>query len=235
MAGKPYTIDKNLQSAAGATGDGTPFEVAGCASVGFQMTGTFVGTVTFECRLDGSTWDSLECKNVETGAKVTTATAPGTFTAAVGGIQEVQARVSAWTSGSITVDALATESGGGGLGADVDLQNVESITLAASSGTDVGSVGYRGYTTAKSGIITVTTAGTAVVGSTEAGSLFCLKAHPDNTDTVWVGQDGAGDVSSANGFPLDPGETIVLNMGNLNQVYFDADVSTEKVCWIKLA
>jgi len=107
--------------------------------------------------------------------------------------------------------------------------------LPANAGVDIGNTGYKGYTTAKSGQITVTTAGTAVVGTTEAGSLFCIKAHPDNTDAVWVGQDGANDVTNANGFPLNPGETIVLNMANLNQVYFDADVSGEKVCWIKLA
>ena len=87
----------------------------------------------------------------------------------------------------------------------------------------------------KSGQITVSAAGTAVVGTTEAGDMFAVKAHPDNTDAVWVGQDGAGDVTNANGFPLDPGETIVLNIANLNLVYFDADVSGEKVCWIKMA
>jgi hypothetical protein len=99
---------------------------------------------------------------------------------------------------------------------------------------DIGDVGYKAYTTVKSGQITVTTAGTAVVGTTESGNLFAIKAHPDNTDVIWVGNDGADDVSSANGFPLEPGETIVLNVSNLNKLYFDADVSGEKVCWVKL-
>ena len=114
---------------------------------------------------------------------------------------------------------------------------IDVLSLSAlPTGTNViGDVGYEGYTTAKSGLITVGTAGTAVVGTTEAGNLFGIKAHPDNTDAVWVGNDGASDVTNANGFPLNPGETIVLNMANLNQVYFDADVSGEKACWIKLA
>ena len=65
---------------------------------------------------------------------------------------------------------------------------------------------------ALSGQITVTTAGTAVQGSDVPGSIFALKAHPDNTDTAWVGEDGAGDVAAANGFPLNPGETVVVEV-----------------------
>lgn len=85
--------------------------------------------------------------------------------------------------------------------------------------------------TVLSGLITVTTAGTAVQGTATPGAVrVAVKAHPNNTDTVWWGNDGAGDVTSSNGFPLDPGEGIVLR-GNLNQYWFDADVSGEKICW----
>lgn len=86
---------------------------------------------------------------------------------------------------------------------------------------------------ARSGQITVTTAGTAEQGTNVPGREFVLKAHPDNTDVVWVGQDGAGDVSSANGFPLSPGEALPILIGNLSNLWFDVDVSGEKVCWIK--
>ena len=87
---------------------------------------------------------------------------------------------------------------------------------------------------ALSGLITVTTAGTAVQGSDVPGSIFAIKAHPDNTDTVWVGEDGAGDVSAANGFPLNAGESVVVEVANLNHFWFDADVNGEKLCWLKL-
>ena len=91
-----------------------------------------------------------------------------------------------------------------------------------------------------SGQITVTTSGTAVQGPDVSGKnylpdrlfTFLLKAHPDNTDVIWVGQDGAGDVSSTNGFPLKPGETAVIEDIDLNDLWFDADVSGEKVCWL---
>ena len=94
-----------------------------------------------------------------------------------------------------------------------------------------------------SGQITVTTAGTAVQGpSTPAGKIFALKAHPDNTDTVWFGNDDADDVTSSNGFPLNPGEGVTIDIdaiettpaSNLAALWFDADVNGEKICWLKL-
>jgi hypothetical protein len=87
---------------------------------------------------------------------------------------------------------------------------------------------------AKSGQITVAAAGTAVQGTDVVGGEFFLKAHPDNTDTVWVGNDGAGDVTNANGFPLNPGESVLVQAGNLKDLYFDSDVNGEKICWVKV-
>lgn len=89
---------------------------------------------------------------------------------------------------------------------------------------------------AQSGQITVATVGTAVQGTDQSCSLVSFKAHPDNTDTVWIGEDGAGDVSSSNGYPLDPGEQIILQVpgDNLSTLWFDADVNGEKICWLRL-
>ena len=85
--------------------------------------------------------------------------------------------------------------------------------------------------TVLTGQITVTTAGTAVVGPDTAPALrVAIKAHTDNTDTVWYGNDGAGDVSSSNGFPLNPGEGVIVR-GNLNQYWFDSDVNGGKICY----
>jgi hypothetical protein len=87
---------------------------------------------------------------------------------------------------------------------------------------------------ARSGLITVTTAGTAVQGTDQVGHLFAIKAHPDNTDTVWVGNDDAADVAATNGYPLNPGEAITVELGNLKDLYFDSDVNGEKICWLRL-
>lgn len=91
-----------FQSAAGATGNGTAFDVAGLALVTVQVTGTFVGTVTFEGTIDGSNWIAILARSVVDGATATTATAPGIYQLPVAGLEQVRARVSAYTSGSIT-------------------------------------------------------------------------------------------------------------------------------------
>lgn len=91
---------------------------------------------------------------------------------------------------------------------------------------------------ALSGQITVTTAGTAERGPA-VGPAYSIgiKAHPDNADTVWAGNDGAGDVSASNGFPLNPGEGIVAtgDIADLRLWWFDADSSGDKICWAVLS
>lgn len=90
---------------------------------------------------------------------------------------------------------------------------------------------------ARSGQVTVTTAGTAVQGSSVRGNLFAFVAKPSNTDIVWIGSDEAAspDVSSTTGFPLfTTGNTLVLAASNLNELWFDAAVNGEIICWIRL-
>lgn len=77
----------------------------------------------------------------------------------------------------------------------------------------------------------------AVSGSTVFPAVPCnivgLKAHPDNTDVIWVGNDGEDAISEDTGFPMNPGETLLLRLdGNLSELYADADVGGEIVCWI---
>ena len=87
----------------------------------------------------------------------------------------------------------------------------------------------------RSGQITVTTAGTAVQGTDQIGSLFAVKAHPNNADTIWLGNDDAGDVTSSNGFPLNPSDAaVIVEAANLTQFRFDADANGDKVCWLRL-
>lgn len=86
---------------------------------------------------------------------------------------------------------------------------------------------------ANSGQVTVAVAGTAVQfpDRVVAGPVS-VKAHPDNTDVVYVGNDGAGDVSNANGLPLAAGEELYLKyVHNLNVLWADADTSGEKLAW----
>jgi hypothetical protein len=82
-----------------------------------------------------------------------------------------------------------------------------------------------------SGQIAVPTAGTPVQGGdVSLPNGVILKAHPSNAGAIWVGISG---VSSSNGFPLDAGQIIPVQVLNLNELYFNASNSGDKICWIK--
>ena len=91
------------------------------------------------------------------------------------------------------------------------------------------------------GQITVTTSGTAVQGTdvpawqpAEAGGGFFVFALSTNTGNCYVGNDGAGDVTSSNGFELIKGSTpMFVRASNLNEYWFDALNNGDKVCWIR--
>lgn len=82
-------------------------------------------------------------------------------------------------------------------------------------------------------LITVTTAGTPVQGpdATNPGG-WVLKAHADNTDTVYF--MFWGQTKAAKGFPLNPGEAMIVPVSNLSTLGFDADVDGEKLHAAKL-
>lgn len=100
---------QTLQNAAAATGNGTPLNTMdkrGYLSV--LVSGTFVGTVTFEGTVDGTNWFAVGLKTWADGAAVTTATAAGQFKLPLDLlISKFRARVSAYTSGAITVVAYS--------------------------------------------------------------------------------------------------------------------------------
>lgn len=85
-------------------------------------------------------------------------------------------------------------------------------------------------TTILNGNKNVTTAGTRV---TLASSTSCksvtIKAKVANTGTIYVGDTS---VSSSNGFALAAGETVSLDIANLNTVNLDASVSGEGVTYV---
>jgi hypothetical protein len=78
----------------------------------FKIEGTWVGTITWECRTDNlSTWVSIMATNATTNAMATTAVSTGTdangvYRIVADGLR-VRARMSAYTSGTANVDAGA--------------------------------------------------------------------------------------------------------------------------------
>jgi len=90
-----------------------------------------------------------------------------------------------------------------------------------------------------SGQVVVTTAGTAVpfttAGFTGPGT-YLVKPMGGNTGTYcYIGEDGAGDVTSSNGLQLKKGiDAIVITATDLSYYYVDSDTSGDKVCWLRV-
>jgi hypothetical protein len=152
-----------MQNAATGTGDGTALTVTGHGASMIQITGTFVGTVTFEVSGDGTNYEGIYGENTETGTRSLTATAPGIFIFEVAACQTIRARVSAYTSGSITAKGRAipaavpsgnvTISGSSLTGATA----METQGNVAHDGVNVGNpVGIGGYASATEPMLVAT-------------------------------------------------------------------------------
>ena len=84
-----------------------------------------------------------------------------------------------------------------------------------------------------SGQVTVTSAGTAVQAGTDEGiRTYVLRAHPDNSGDIAIGNDGANDVTTSNGLLLKSTDPPFVYHGKLSELYVDADTNGEKLCWL---
>ena len=99
-----------LQDAAAALADGTSLNVSGMGTAHIAVTGTFVGTVTFETQDASGAWVAFPVQTLGSTKLQTSTTTTGVFRAGVGGFSTIRARVSAYTSGAITVTAFAENS-----------------------------------------------------------------------------------------------------------------------------
>ena len=101
---------------------------------------------------------------------------------------------------------------------------------AASVDVDVTTVTLP--TTLLNGVVTVTTATTRVplIGaSTPLISGVTVKAAADNTGIIYVGN---ATVAAANGFRLAAGESVFLEIANLQTVNVDASIDAQSVTYI---
>ena len=87
-----------------------------------------------------------------------------------------------------------------------------------------------------SGQKTITTAGTAeALGSQVINGPLMIKALLANTNHAYVGSDGSGDVTSANGLELDAGDAVVFEfVADLANIMVDVDTDGEGVAWLSL-
>lgn len=89
----PAGLYMTLHDAAGATANGPTVDVGEYEQGSIQVTGTFVGQVQAEVSNDGTTWVAL-------GSAIST---PSLTAHSTINTRYYRARVSAWTSGAITV------------------------------------------------------------------------------------------------------------------------------------
>lgn len=87
-----------------------------------------------------------------------------------------------------------------------------------------------------SGQKAIANAGTAkALGSQPVQGPLMVKALEANTGYAYIGNDGAGDVTSANGLELSPGDLVVFDhVGNLANLIIDVSVNGEGVGWLCL-
>lgn len=96
-----------LQDVAAATGNGTQLAANDLGAMSVEITGTFSGTLTFEGSQDNSNWFPIPARNRSTDVSATTTTGTGLYEVDLRGIYQFRARISTYTSGNITVKAVA--------------------------------------------------------------------------------------------------------------------------------
>jgi hypothetical protein len=104
----PLQQTATLQNAAAATGNGSIFGTGLVTVVAFQVTGTFSATVAFEGTNDGTTFVALTCFTLDGQTSVTGASTTGIWRCNAVGLAGVRARISAFSSGTVTVTANGT-------------------------------------------------------------------------------------------------------------------------------
>jgi hypothetical protein len=101
-----------------------------------------------------------------------------------------------------------------------------------SSGSQVSDFGGTTTGITVNGQKTVASAGTAeVLGSSTTTTSIAIKALHGNGGMVYVGDSG---VDSSNGFVLDAGDGIVMEVDNLADIYIDVDTNGEGVSYLAI-
>jgi hypothetical protein len=126
-------------------------------SICIQITGTFVGTVTFQASNDNTNWFGLVGKLSSDGSGTlgATATATGIFIASLVGYQYVRARLTAYTSGTATANAylsreIVTLTQPQGTAVTVSSGSISVVGSSTSSGTTSYTVNSAAGTNAAS-------------------------------------------------------------------------------------
>lgn len=128
--------DVRFHAGVAGTATGNTFAVSGWTSIGIQVTGITTATVDFRATIDGTNYVAFPCVNAS-GSVVSSTTANGLFTCAIGQFKKVRAPISSHSSGTVVVTgvlstAVARGSGGGGGSSLTVTENDASPSIIAT-------------------------------------------------------------------------------------------------------
>lgn len=103
MSNQVQAFHHVFQAAAATNGNGTAMGVGGLAGVGLQIEGVTTATVNFEGTIDGSTWYAIMGHNYTAKTQAVTATADGIWVIPVAGLDQLRARISGYSGGTIDI------------------------------------------------------------------------------------------------------------------------------------
>lgn len=121
---------------------------------------------------------------------------------------------------------------------DAETKQLQRIVQADSAGVEKGTVANpQEIQTVPLGTIfngktNVTTAGTRVtLAASQVVTSLTIKALSTNTGIIYVGN---ASVASSNGYQLSAGESVSIDLANLNTVNLDCSVNGEGVTYIAI-
>ena len=87
--------------------------VSAGSSASFQLSGTWVATLSFEGTLDGTLWNPINAVSSSTSSPSSTTTANGLYRLTPGGLFQIRVNATAFTSGTVTVNGRASTGSSG--------------------------------------------------------------------------------------------------------------------------
>lgn len=186
LAATGYTPAATLQNAAVATGNGSTIDTRGMTTLLLSVVGITSATITVEGKDPAGNYQTLRVKATGTNSIATSITADGIYEVQCAGFSDCRARISAYTSGTITATAVAS--------AAANKASVQSVAFneQLDSTNDSISSWEKGWTYTKLTASGQVSAGTCLVGG------YTCEASSSGTLTLYDNIAASGNTVGAN-------------------------------------
>lgn len=178
------TSSRDKSGTLAAASDHVDLSCAGYGGLGIRLSGTFVGTVTFQGSVDGRQYDTLTVLTFDGSTTATTATSTGQWLGTCSGLTVVRVTMTAYTSGTAVAYLLASGPtgiavGGGGSGSIGGSIAATQIAYGSGSNTIAGSANLTWSGTALN--LGAQTVGAQVVAQFSGGDFQVNLSDPSHT------------------------------------------------------